>query len=94
MSETYGESRAINSIENYYMTEERNSIYIALEELNFVWSIEQVEYVVQLYKEGWDIRFISNRTMREVDEVAVLLIDLCRKRKIQPRAGGVFGDYD
>lgn len=64
---------------------ERKQIYLALEELDFVWCIEEVEKVVHLWADGMNLWEIANEMKRDPDEVAVLIMDLARKNRIVSR---------
>jgi len=64
--------------------------YIALEDLNLDWKREQVYVFDQLWIEGYSLEYISKKFNREIDEVAILVMDRCRKEFIQPRNNGIF----
>jgi hypothetical protein len=53
--------------------------YIPLEDMDFIWKIEQVEKVIECYRDKMHIRHIAKYVRRPIDEVAVLLMDLGRK---------------
>jgi len=65
--------------------------YLALEDLNFVWSVADVAKFDAMWKAGRSIGKIAETLKREQDEVAVLAMDRSRKSVIGPRVGGVFG---
>jgi hypothetical protein len=69
----------------------RKNIYIALEELNFIWDEHRLEDFIYLWDEGQPLINISKYFKRDVDEVLVLVIDLARKGRITPRKGGLMG---
>jgi hypothetical protein len=71
------------------MKNERLSTYVALEELNFVWSKKEVKDFEYLWKKGHSIEDISNYFDRDIDEVALLVMDRARKNKVKPRGSGV-----
>jgi len=64
--------------------------YIALDDLNLDWKREQVYVFDQLWIEGYSLEYISKKFNREIDEVAILVMDRCRKEFIQPRNNGIF----
>jgi len=64
--------------------------YIALEDLNLDWKRGQVDVFDKLWIEGYSLEYISNKFKREMDEVAILVMDRCRKEFIQPRKNGIF----
>lgn len=66
-------------------------IYIACEDINFVWRESEISKVEKLWREGYDIRVIAEIVKRDCDEVALLLFDRARQRKIYPRSTGIFG---
>jgi len=65
--------------------------YIALMNLDFSWSWPKVLVVKKLWNAGYHIAEIAEEVDRIIDEVALLIMDLARKKKIQERPGGVFG---
>jgi hypothetical protein len=65
--------------------------HIALEELNFLWELTDVEEVEKMWNMGIPITFIADNFERDIDEVALLIMDRVRAGIIQPRKGGVFG---
>lgn len=85
LSEVELEKRRVKLIEKDYLTEKRTSIYTALEDIDFLWSPEQVEVFDILWKtgEGRDVEIlihdIAEHFSRDPDEVAILA--MCRKRK-------------
>ena len=68
-----------------------NETYIACLDLNFGWRPFDVARVREAWKVGTPIDEIARTVRRDVDEVAVLLIDLARKGEIEPRPRGVYG---
>jgi len=69
-------------------------VYIACEELNFLWREQDVEKVERLWREGYDIRAIAKAVRRHVDEVAVLIMDRVRYGALKRRPTGVFGKME
>jgi len=65
--------------------------YIALDDLNLDWKREQVDAFDQLWIEGYSLEYISGKLKREVDEVALLLMDRCRKGYVEKRKTGIEG---
>lgn len=63
----------------------RQKIYLALEELNFVWCEAEVSQVIDLWEQGLNIWDISKAMKRDPDEVTILIMDLARKERITPR---------
>ncbi|MGG3846713.1 hypothetical protein [Aeribacillus composti] len=81
------EVKVVAGIENRYMTECRNGIYIACENLNFVWDPKEVQEFDRLWKElkkdgktSFEIvQELAEHFERDPDEVAILAI--CRGRR-------------
>lgn len=59
--------------------------YLVLMDMDFSWEKEQVEEIIEFVKQGMTIRWLSRRYKREIDEVFLLLLDLARKEKIDPK---------
>jgi len=69
----------------------RRNIYIALEDLDFIWDEAEVPDIERMWNEGYSIWQIANACMRDPDEVLILIMDRVRKGFIEPRPGGVYG---
>ena len=65
--------------------------YIALEDVDLDWKYEQVESFDKMWNEGYSLEYISGKLKREVDEVALLLMDRCRKGYVEKRKTGIEG---
>ena len=70
----------------------QEELYIALSELDFSWFPGEVEKIKKLWAYGLHIAKIAEMLERDVDEVAVLIMDLARKNKIRRRKNGVLGE--
>ena len=70
----------------------REELYIALSELDFSWYPGEVEQVAQLWREGLPVADIAEKMERDIDEVAILIMDLARQKKIEPRKNGAAGE--
>ena len=70
----------------------QEQLYIALSELDFSWYPGEVERVKKLWAYGLHIADIAERLERDIDEVAVLIMDLARKNKIRRRKNGILGE--
>lgn len=70
---------------------QRRKIYIALEELDFVWDENDVTAFDRMWEMGWDCSRIAEELERDPDEVAILAMDRIRQNRIHPRHGGWFG---
>lgn len=69
----------------------QEQLYIALEDLDFSWTLEEIEQALQKWNEGLHIGDIAEEMQREEDEVFLLLLDQARKGVIQYRENGIFG---
>lgn len=70
---------------------ERQKIYLVLEELDFTWDEHDVVDFRDMWNMGIPISWIASHFKRDIDEVAMLVMDQCRKGKIKPRPNGVHG---
>lgn len=70
----------------------KSELIIALSDLDFSWFPEEVGKVKQLWNQGLHIADIAEYMKRDQDEVAVLIMHLARKGKIEKRKTGVFGN--
>jgi predicted regulator of amino acid metabolism with ACT domain len=70
----------------------KKELIIALEDLDFTWYPTEVEKVKKLWKYGRHIRDIAKQVRRDIDEVAVLIMHLARKKEIKRRKMGVLGN--
>lgn len=86
------EQVAIDHINRTHLTKRRNHLYLALEGLDFVWSLAEVSEFRQMWRKGFSIYEIAEYFQREdVDEVALLVMCQMRKGRIRQRKGGLFG---
>ena len=70
----------------------QEKLYIALSELDFSWYPGELEQVAQFWRDGLPVADIAEKMERDIDEVAVLIMDLARKNKIRRRKNGVLGE--
>jgi len=68
--------------------------YIALEDMNFLWSHNQVREFDELWKRGYSIRYIAEYFHRKPIEVLLLALDRAEKGKIEERKNGIWGEID
>ena len=66
-------------------------LHIALADLDFSWYAHEVLKVRKMWQAGAHIEDIAKAVKRDCDEVAILLIDLARRGKIQRRRLGIYG---
>jgi hypothetical protein len=89
----YKDSQTIGRMEEYYLRDRRNTIYIALEEVedaDFYWSPTEIDRFDSLWKLDNPIVEIAKEMRRS--EIAVFLLSLDRvfRGKIKPRKGWSF----
>lgn len=92
MDEQEVHNKEKKKLENLYMKNKRNNVYIALEELNFHWDRGQVEEFDQCWNDGYSIIELADYFKRTQEEIGLLIIDRSLKDKIKPRKGGLFGN--
>jgi hypothetical protein len=68
--------------------------YIALEDLDFMWTDDDLITVKEMWTGGKSLDSIAVRVKRPLDEVAVLIMDLARKEKIILRTSGFEGNKE
>jgi len=69
----------------------KESLIIALDDLDLSFTKEETEAVLDFWGEGKHIADIAEYMKRDQDEVAVLIMHLARKGKIEYRKRGVLG---
>ena len=69
-------------------------MYIACEDMDFIWREQDVAEVERLWREGYDIRFIAKAVRRNIDEVVLLIMDRARCGALKRRQTGVFGKME
>lgn len=63
---------------------------VALEELNFLWTVKEVRDFRYLWREGAPLTDIAAYLKRTHEEVAILIMDQALKDFVEPREGGIF----
>lgn len=66
--------------------------YIALIDLNFGFSQEELKIFRSMWKAGESVFVIAEELERDSDEIAVLVMDQARKGRIKQRPGGLYGN--
>ncbi len=69
----------------------KNTLIIALEDLDFTWFPSEIALVKTMWDFDYHIADIAAKVKRDQDEVAVLIMHLARKGKIEYRKRGVLG---
>lgn len=63
--------------------------YVALEEVNFMWSTHEVNDFIRLWEADVSLRGLQKRFRRSQNDIAVLILDLAQNGRIKPRAKGL-----
>lgn len=69
----------------------QEELYIACEDMDFSWTESEIRQVIQNWKKGVHLAVTAKNMNRDADEVAILIMDLIRQKRIKPRKGGAFG---
>lgn len=62
--------------DSFHSTKSRLSIYIALEDINFLWTKNEIQSILIMWHAGESLADISHVVKRSVDEVGLLIADL------------------
>lgn len=89
MTELQLENYTMAAQNRKYRKGERRNLYIALEELDMFWDEDEVRQVKEAWDKNESVFAIAKRMERDPDEVAVLLMDLARKGRIEKRVMGL-----
>ncbi|WP_187445560.1 hypothetical protein [Bacillus infantis] len=65
----------------------RLAIYAALEDINYEWSAAEIDKFLTLWLQGWSLQYICGQLERDIDEAAVLMMDLDEKMGLFPARG-------
>jgi len=66
--------------------------YVVLEDLDFVWTKDDVNEFECLWVEGWTLEQLTEYFKRSQEEILTLALDRARLGGIKPRAGGLIGE--
>ena len=69
----------------------RQNIYLACEDMDFVWDERDVAKFQDMWREGLGLKEIAEAFKRDPDEVGMLVMDQARKGLIKPRKKVVNG---
>lgn len=69
----------------------KQKLVIALDDLDFTWLPSEIALVKMMWDFDYHIADIAAKVKRDQDEVAVLIMHLARKGKIEKRKTGVLG---
>jgi hypothetical protein len=73
---------------------QRQNIYIALEDIDFIWDEADLEKIRELWEGGIHIRDMASYLKRKPVEVFCLLLDQSSKGMIKKRKGDLYGCLD
>jgi hypothetical protein len=73
-----------------WMPRERGETYIAGEGFDFQWSNNEVREFINLWISGASLMRLSQTFRRTQNDIAVLILDLRSKGKIEPRDEGLW----
>lgn len=76
---------------NFTNNLKEDDVIVILDDIEFAWRREDIKYVINLWKYGKGIKYISEKLGRNGDEVFLLLIHLARKGEIKKRKGYIWG---
>ncbi|WP_141433014.1 helix-turn-helix domain containing protein [Bacillus sp. 03113] len=79
------EQMAIGHIEGNLMHSDRRKIYIALEQTNFIWDVEETKEFDLMWRNGKKLKEIAKYFQRTLLEVHLLMLDRLSKGKIDAR---------
>lgn len=66
-------------------------LYVACMDMDFSWTDVEVQRVTAWWRNGLPLPEMADRLDRDCDEVAILVMDLRRRGRIEKRDGGVWG---
>jgi hypothetical protein len=80
------ESRLIKQ----WMPRKRGETYIAGEQFDYQWSKDEVIEFIQMWNYGASVMWLQHHFKRTQNDIAVLILDLRSKGKIEPRDEGLW----
>lgn len=86
------ENRSIGKLEGHYLRNKAGQTYLACEDMNFMWTRQQVKDFRILWEEGRSLDELARYFRRSQEEILILALDLGVKNKIKPRKGGLIGE--
>jgi len=73
------------------LNHKRQNIYVACEDMDFVWDERDVCEIDRMWNEGLCLWDIARSFDRDPDEVAILVIDRTKQGFMKARPGGAYG---
>jgi hypothetical protein len=83
------QERRIADLEKMHILYESGKTYIALEECEFRWTMDQVEEFQRMWDEGLSLEYIAHHFGRTCLETGLLLADRAEKGYCKPRRNGI-----
>ena len=90
--ELLDDNNAVKLLERQYLKNRYGESYIACEDLDFIWTNDEVEEFDLMWMAGKTLLEISSYFKRTQEEVLILALDRGTKKKINPRKGGLLGE--
>lgn len=84
-------TKATAHINSLHLVQTRRNIYTALEDMDFTWSMSEVEKFDEYWNAGVALATVARILERDADECAILAMDRARQGKIHAREYGVYG---
>lgn len=83
---------ALSRIERIFMTRRtKERIYIAHEEVNFIWDMSDVREFRFMWRKGKSLEYISEYFERPEIDIFQLMTDQLENGKVKGRKGGIYG---
>lgn len=76
---------------SYLKKQSRTELYIDLNDFELAWELKDVRKFDELWKKGLSLQQLAERFNRDLDEIAIHVIDRVRKGKIRKRENGYLG---
>ncbi|MCM3110652.1 hypothetical protein [Lederbergia lenta] len=86
------DNQVVTSLEKRYLKNRFGNTYVALQEMNFLWSKEEVFDFDCQWREGKTLEEIATYFDRPQEEVLLLALDRALAEEIEPRMGGLIGE--
>ncbi|MED4914342.1 hypothetical protein [Parageobacillus thermoglucosidasius] len=83
------QDEAIRQIENHFR-KSRRKIYVVLEEFHLEWKTSDILMFQKFWYRGFSLKWIAEYFGRDIDEMAVVVMDQARRGYIRPRPSGIF----
>jgi hypothetical protein len=85
------QERRIVDLEKMHILYDSGKTYIALEECEFRWTMDQVKKLEELWNEGLSLEYIADYFGRTQLETGLLIADRAVQGILKPRKHGIFG---